>query len=117
MIGSAFADAPLWAYLIIPISALGGVTGPALNAIMSNQTPKDAQGELQGAVASIQSFGMIFGPLVMTWTLQTFSAERAAVVFPGAAFILAACIVAFGLLPFAAGVRASRDYRSSDPAA
>ncbi|MEM9225708.1 MAG: MFS transporter, partial [Pseudomonadota bacterium] len=54
---TAFAFAGLgWiAYLVIPISALGGVVGPAVNTIMSNVTPKNAQGELHGASASIQA--------------------------------------------------------------
>jgi len=107
MMAFAFASAPFWVYLIIPISALGGVTAPAMNAVMSAQTPKDAQGELQGAVASLQSFGLIFGPIVMTETLRAFSREEAAVNFPGAAFALASVLVAMALIPFFAGVRAN----------
>ncbi len=107
MMAFAFADTPFWVYLIIPISALAGVTSPALNAIMSAQTPKDAQGELQGAVASLQSFGLIFGPLVMTETLRTFSVEGAPIHFPGAAFALASILVVLALIPFFAGVRAN----------
>ena len=103
----AFANAPLWAYLIIPVSSLGGVTAPAINAIMSNQTAKNSQGELQGAVASLQSFGMIFGPLVMTETLRGFSVESAPVYFPGASFALASLLVALALVPFFIGVRAN----------
>jgi len=107
MMAFAFAHAPLWAYLIIPISAIGGVTTPAMNAVMSSQTPKDAQGELQGAVASLQSFGLIFGPLVMTETLRGFSVETAPVYFPGAAFALASILVMLALIPFFAGVKAN----------
>ena len=117
MLGFALADAPLWAYLIIPISSLGGVTTPAMNAIMSAQTPKDAQGELQGAVASLQAFGLIFGPLVMAETLRAFSVDTAPVYFPGAAFALAAGLVGLSLIPFFAGLRANkvRLNEKSDP--
>lgn len=108
MLAFAFAHAPLWAYLIIPISSLGGVTGPAINAIISAQTPKDSQGELQGAIASLQSFGLIFGPIVMSETLSTFSNDTAPIYFPGAAFALAALLVAIALLPFFAGMRANK---------
>lgn len=107
MMAFAFASVPLWAYLIIPISALGGVAAPAINAIMSEQTPKDAQGELQGAVASLQSFGLIFGPVVMTETLRAFSIDNAPVNFTGAAFSLASILVLLALIPFFAGVRAN----------
>lgn len=107
MMAFAFAAAPLWLYLIIPVSALAGVTAPAMNAVLSAQTPKDAQGELQGAVASMQSFGLIIGPLVMTETLRAFSREGTPVNFPGAAFALASMLVAIAFIPFFAGVRAN----------
>ena len=103
----AFAATPFWVFLVIPISSLAGVTMPAMNAIMSANTPKDAQGELQGAVASIQAFGLIFGPLVMGYTLSAFTVDDAPVYFPGAAFALASIIVAMALLPFFAGLRAN----------
>ncbi|MEM9226302.1 MAG: MFS transporter, partial [Pseudomonadota bacterium] len=108
---TAFAFAGLgWiAYLVIPISALGGVVGPAVNTIMSNVTPKNAQGELHGASASIQALAMIISPVVMTQTLHHFSKETAPIYFPGAAFLLAAGITALALLPFLAGVRANED--------
>lgn len=114
MAGFAFASAPFMVYLIIPISALAGVTIPAMNAIMSAQTPKDAQGELQGAVASIQAFGLIFGPIVMAETLRAFSVDGAPIYFPGAAFALAAIIVTIAILPFLAGVRANKDTIKAD---
>ena len=104
----AFAASPFWVYLVIPLSSLAGVTAPAMNAIMSAQTPDDAQGELQGAVASLQSFGLIFGPLVMTETLRAFSVENARVYFPGSAFALAAILVAIAIIPLMAGLRANK---------
>ena len=104
----AFASAPWMAYAIIPLSALGGMAGPAVNAIMSKQTPEDAQGELQGAVASIQSLGMIISPIVMTQTLHEFSKDGAAIKFGGAAFLLAAILTGLAILPVLRGVAASR---------
>lgn len=96
-------------YAIIPIGALGGVFGPALNQVMSGLTPRNAQGELQGATASLNAFSIIFAPLLMTQTLHAFSAPGAPVYFPGAAFLLAAILTAFALVPFLLGVRANRD--------
>ena len=107
MMAFAFSDTPLWVYLIIPISSFAGVAMPAMNAIMTAQTPKNAQGELQGALASIQAFGLIFGPLVMTETLRAFSVEGAPIYFPGSAFVLASILVATALLPLFAGMRAN----------
>ena len=95
-------------YAIIPLSALGGVFGPSINQIMSGLTPRNAQGELQGATASLNAFSIIFAPLLMTQTLHAFSAPDAPVYFPGAAFLLASILTALCLIPFMLGVRANR---------
>jgi DHA1 family tetracycline resistance protein-like MFS transporter len=65
---------------------------PSMNAIMSKQAPPDAQGELQGGVASMMSLTTILGPLLLTQTLGGFSAADAPIYFPGAAFLLAAIL-------------------------
>ena len=96
-------------YAIIPLSAFGGVFGPSLNQIMSGLTPRNAQGELQGATASLNAFSIIFAPLLMTQTLHAFSADSAPVYLPGAAFLLAAILTAVSLIPFFLGVRANRE--------
>lgn len=92
-------------FWIIFVSGLGGVMGPSLQSIMSNQTPKNAQGELQGATSSLQSMAMIVSPIVMTQMLYRFSAEDAPIYFPGAPFLLGAVIVAVAALPLVIGVR------------
>ena len=96
-------------YAIIPLSALGGIFGPALNQIMSGLTPRNAQGELQGATASLNAFSIIFAPLMMTQTLHAFSSREADIYFPGASFLLAAVLTTLCLLPFYLGVRANRE--------
>ncbi len=116
LFGFAYAVQPWMAYSIIPISALGGVTGPALNTIMANLTPQNAQGELQGAAASLQSLAMIFSPVIMTQTLHAYSAPDADVYFPGAAFLLAGVVTALCFLPFFTGVRANRAEIAAQPA-
>jgi DHA1 family tetracycline resistance protein-like MFS transporter len=65
---------------------------PSLNAIASKQTPADAQGELQGAIACLYSLGAILGPPLMTQIFRYFSAAAAPVHFPGAPFIAAAAL-------------------------
>ncbi len=108
LVGFGLASAPWVAYLFIPISSLAGMAGPSVNAIMSQQTPEDAQGELQGAIASVQALGMIIAPIIMTRTLHEFSKETAAINFGGAAFILAAALTALAIIPFWRGVKANR---------
>jgi DHA1 family tetracycline resistance protein-like MFS transporter len=91
-------------YLIIPFGALAGVLGPAMNQIMSVRTPRNAQGELQGALASVQSLANMIAPLAMTQTFHYFTAPSAPVFFPGAAFALAAVFCAVSLLPLMHGL-------------
>ena len=103
----AFAGAGWMVYVIIPFGALGGVASPALNALMSSVTPGNAQGELQGASASLNSLAMIFGPLIMSGILFHFTQAGAPVHFPGAAFLLASLLTLLAIIPFQRGVRAN----------
>ena len=47
-----------------------------MNALASRQMPANAQGELQGAVASLYSLSSIFGPPLMTQVFGYFSQRR-----------------------------------------
>ncbi len=78
-------------YAFLAVYVLGGLAGPTLQGIMSNQVPADEQGELMGAVTSLQSLGNIVGPLVMTSTFFYFTSS-APIYFPGAAFALGALL-------------------------
>lgn len=108
LLGYAFAGAGWIVYMIIPLGALGGVAGPAVNSLMSTLTPRNAQGELQGASASLNSLVMILGPLIMSTTLYHFTQAETEVHFAGAAFLLAAILTALALIPFLQGVRANK---------
>jgi MFS transporter, DHA1 family, tetracycline resistance protein len=81
------------ALMLTPITALGGVVTPALQAIASNAAPQDAQGELQGVLSSLGAIAMISSPLIMTTTFSAFTAPGAAVYSPGAPFLLASCLM------------------------
>jgi DHA1 family tetracycline resistance protein-like MFS transporter len=65
---------------------------PSLNALMSQQIPANAQGELQGGLASLSSLTAILGPPLMTQLFGWFSDAAGAVYFPGAAFLAAALL-------------------------
>lgn len=92
-------------FVIIPFGAMAGVLGPAMNQIMTARTPRNAQGELQGAIASVQSLANIFAPLAMTQTFHYFTSANAPVYFPGAAFTLASVFCAISLIPLMRGLR------------
>ena len=100
----AAATQPWMVFVIIPFGALAGVLGPSMNQIMSVRTPRNAQGELQGAIASVQSLTNIFAPLALTQTFHYFTAPGASIFFPGAAFALASVICAISLLPLMRGL-------------
>ncbi len=81
------------ALLLTPITALGGVVTPALQAILSRDTPDNAQGELQGVLSSLNAIAMITAPLAMTATFARFTAPDAQIFAPGAPFLLAAILM------------------------
>ena len=119
----ALADAPWQAYAVIAVSAVGGVAMPAINTITSTLTPRNAQGELQGAQASMMAFTLIFSPVLMTQTLQYFAnlPDTNPLQTGGAAFFLAAIITSLALIPFIIGVginrRAIQAAAASEPSA
>jgi DHA1 family tetracycline resistance protein-like MFS transporter len=79
-------------------SALGSMTGAALISYMSKRTRADAQGELQGAIASISGASVAVTPPLVTQIFSFFSTDRAFVYFPGAPFLLASLLSFAGLL-------------------
>ena len=81
----------------IPLS-LGGISGPALQGIMTNKIPDDQQGEFQGGMTSLISLTAIIGPLLMTNLFSYFTSENSFYYFPGAPFMVAAIISFFGLI-------------------
>jgi len=94
----AFITHAWMVFVLTFIGAVQAITFPALNALMSQRVPANAQGELQGGVASLSSIANVVGPLVMTQTLAFFTAASAPLYFPGAAFVLAAAINLLGVM-------------------
>jgi DHA1 family tetracycline resistance protein-like MFS transporter len=92
-------------YATIAFGALSGVSGPALQGIMSRTVPADAQGQLQGAMGAITGVSMIIGPLLMTQIFSYFSDSGAVFYLPGAPFLVAAALSSFALLPLRAAFR------------
>lgn len=99
------ATSGFWALVFTPIAALGGVTGPSLQAMMSRAVPENQQGELQGVNSSLNALAMIVAPLVMTWVFGIFTSATAPFHLPGAPFLLSATIMVAGLLIFVARTR------------
>ncbi|HEU0222385.1 MAG TPA: TCR/Tet family MFS transporter [Paracoccaceae bacterium] len=81
-----------------PVMAAGVIVTPALQGLMANRTGDDAQGELQGVVASAQGLASLVAPLVMSQTFRAFTAEGTALYLPGAPFLVAAALCTAALL-------------------
>jgi len=88
-LGYAFASRPWMIYAWMVPWAFGGLSNPALNAIMSRGVPANEQGELQGALASVGSITSIAAPLIMSNLFWYFTSGRAPLYFAGASFLLA----------------------------
>jgi DHA1 family tetracycline resistance protein-like MFS transporter len=84
----AFSNQSWMMFVFLIPYCLGGIAGPALQAIMSGSVPPNAQGELQGALTSVMSLTAIIGPLLMTNLFAFFTSVQAPVLFPGAPFLL-----------------------------
>jgi DHA1 family tetracycline resistance protein-like MFS transporter len=78
--------------------ALGGIAGPAIQAMLSREVLASEQGELQGSLVSLQSVAAILGPLMGTRLFSRFAPESAVPHVPGAAFFAAAALNVVGLL-------------------
>lgn len=101
-----FVSSGFWALLFTPIAAVAGVAGPALQGIMTNGTPDDQQGELQGVVSSVSSVAMGVAPMIMTSIFWFFTKPGALVYSPGAPFLLAAALMVICVAVLVADKRA-----------
>lgn len=90
----AFATQSWMMFAFLVPYCLGGIAGPALQAIMAGHVPPNEQGELQGALTSMMSVTTIVGPLMMTNLFSYFTHSNAPFYFPGAPFFLGAVLMA-----------------------
>jgi DHA1 family tetracycline resistance protein-like MFS transporter len=71
---------------------LGSIAGPSLQGIISTQVAANEQGEIQGALTSLQSLTSIIGPPLMANLFSFFTQPAAPVYLPGAPMIMAAVL-------------------------
>ncbi len=84
-------------YAIICVASVGGICGPACQALITNSVSPREQGEVQGALMSLQCVANIVGPLVGTGVFAYFISERAPVYLPGAPYYVSGLFAAAGL--------------------
>lgn len=97
----------LYAFLI-PY-ALGGVAGPTLQGILSNQVSDKEQGNLQGAITSMQSLTTIIGPAIAAFLFYAFTGDDATTYFPGAPYVAGALLLLTATIVVARGMRKIKD--------
>jgi DHA1 family tetracycline resistance protein-like MFS transporter len=104
-----FAIAPTGplSWLGIPVMSLWGVSGAAIQALMTKRVAPDQQGQLQGANASVQSVSQLLGPFLFTLTFAYFIGAQTPLHLPGAPFYLASALVLLALV-IAAGTLSGR---------
>ncbi|MDP3691969.1 TCR/Tet family MFS transporter [Bradyrhizobium sp.] len=85
-------------WLGIPVMALWGLSGAAIQALMTQLVALDQQGQLQGATTSVQSVSQMIGPFLFTLTFAYFIGAQAPLQMPGAPFLLAAALLLLALV-------------------
>jgi MFS transporter, DHA1 family, tetracycline resistance protein len=99
----AFANAGWIMFVGIILGAFGNASFPAMQAMMTQKVPENAQGELQGAIASMISLTSIIGPVMMASIFGHF-ADPHGLYFPGAPFVVAAACLFIAVLMFARNI-------------
>ena len=87
LLGAARSGAVLYGSIVF--GSLSGISGPAIQGMISRTVDDREQGRIQGALTSLNSLVGIFGPLAATWVFAYFNGGSSLNV-PGAAFYMAA---------------------------
>jgi DHA1 family tetracycline resistance protein-like MFS transporter len=108
-LGYAFATEGWMMFAWLLTWLLGALVMPSIQSLMTHRVTDDAQGELQGAVGSLYGLSSFLAPPLMTQLFRRFTAPDAPVHFPGAAFVLAAILVAGSMALLWMATRPSRE--------
>lgn len=105
-VGFAFARGTLGIFAALPLVALWGIAGPAVQSLMSRRVDHSAQGKLQGAINSVRAITGMVGPVLFTQVLALAISPGVRFHLPGAPYLLAG-ILLFASLVIAYSVTAS----------
>jgi MFS transporter, DHA1 family, tetracycline resistance protein len=94
----ALAPTGYWFWAAMPVAALWGIANPAAQALVSHQVDPREQGRLQGAIASLSAIAGIIAPTLFTRLLALVTDAHEHGIWAGAIFMLAAAMLAAGLL-------------------
>jgi MFS transporter, DHA1 family, tetracycline resistance protein len=95
-----------WMFCLgIPVMAFWGLAGPATQSLMTRRVSSSEQGQLQGAIASINGLTGLIGPILFTQSFAHFIGQTAWHI-PGAPYLLASVML------FSSGVIAWKTTKS-----
>ncbi|MCB9150702.1 MAG: TCR/Tet family MFS transporter [Caldilineaceae bacterium] len=87
-----------WMLYVIPfLGALGGISGPSAQSIITQNVADNEQGAIQGALTSLNSLTGVIAPLIATNVFRYFISDAAPVTIPGAAFFIGAFFLVIAL--------------------
>ena len=86
--------------LLFLVHAPEGFAQPALTALMSREAPDNAQGELQGGIASLQNIAMLAGTLFYALAFGWFMQPNPIAVTPSAGYFICAALLVITLAYF-----------------
>ena len=91
--GYGLAPSGMWFVAAIPVMALWGIGGPALQALMSARVAAEEQGRLQGATSSLQGIAGLMGPGLFTTALALAIGDWAWIGVPGLPMLVASALL------------------------
>lgn len=97
MVGYGTATHGWMVYALILFTSLGGISGPASQALITKHVPPNEQGALQGSLSGLTSLAYIFGPFFAAWSFGKCIGAGAKWQVPGIAFYEAAVILLVAL--------------------
>lgn len=86
------------AYVVIAAASLSGISGPAVQGLISGSVGADEQGAVQGSLTSLASVAGVLGPPLATGLFGFFISAGAPVKLPGAAFFFSSALTIAAML-------------------
>ena len=105
LVALGFTNLAWLVFLIIPFAALSELLTPTLGGFLSNQVADEAQGKLQGVLASLSAVTTIISPLLMTSIFNISSSTEGEFYLPGMPFLFAAALLALTVIPLSLVMR------------
>jgi MFS transporter, DHA1 family, tetracycline resistance protein len=102
VVGYGLAGGIISVIILMILHAPEGFVHPALAALMSNQAPEDAQGELQGGISSLQNLAMVIGTVIFSQVFGFFTSPAAPFQSTGMAFFVSGALLTIVLIAFVA---------------